>query len=338
MDGIYGIDLGGTNLRIGIVDPNTGNIKGDVFVRDISNVRTNRELTDIIESQITNSSQIGICAAGDIDETRLVIKKAPNSRIKEEVTFGKTLRNNGHDVTMTNDMKAAVQAAYKYGEGKNFDNVLLATYSSGYNGAVVRKGVNVSNAEIGHFRYKENGDLFCGCGLKAHLEIYVSGNGAAAMAKQFFFTTKISDHPIIRYALNDYNLKTEDQRTTSYEHSDLSNPEVFAKIVCSIGAKHVYQALSSEPTMEPQMSIQKTQVSAVADSFGVMNSTFNPIDIMVLIGGQTKNWDLIFEPAIELYRNSGLQLSTLQIPSIVKTSLPEIGVQGSVAYFIAQQR
>jgi hypothetical protein len=329
---LYGIDFGGTNLRIGAVDPKTGEIIGDVFARDISNITTNEELTDIINSQITDSSQTGISAAGDVDEDRLVIKKSPNSRIRGEITFGKTLKEKGHPVSLTNDMKAAVQAAAKYGEGKGFENVLLATYSSGYNCAVVRKGINASQAEFGHFRYKDNGDLFCGCGEKAHLEIYISGNGAAAMAKQFFLTTKITDHPILQYALEDYNKEAE----KTYKKSDLSDPEIHAKIVCSVSSKHVYQAFASDPEMEPQKSIQKSQAGAVAASFGMMNSAFNPLDIMVLMGSQTKDWDILFKPAIELYHNEGLQLSTLRKPSIVRTGLPEIGVQGAAAYFLVQ--
>jgi len=330
----YGIDFGGTNLRIGEVDIATGDLIGELFVCDVSQIATNQELTPLIASQIEDGSKIGISAAGDVDEERLILKLSPNSRIQGEITFGRDLSDMGHEVYMTNDMRAAAQAAAKYDPaGKNLSNVLLATYSSGYNCAVVRDGKNVSWAEISHIPYKEDG-LFCGCGGRGHIETYVSGNGAAAMAKQYFLITKIMEHPILECALVDFNDKAE----RSYEISDLSSFEVYANIVNSIGAEHVYKALKADFTGEPQKSIRNTQVKAIAHSFGIMNSAFNPIDVMILMGSQTKDWDAIFEPAIRLYQEGGLQLPSVQTPDVVKTELSDIGIQGAVAYFLNQHK
>ena len=62
-----------------------------------------------------------------------ILKMSPNSHIKSSITFGKALKQKDYDVVMTNDLKAAVQAIARHAEGKNYNNVLLATYSSGFN-------------------------------------------------------------------------------------------------------------------------------------------------------------------------------------------------------------
>ena len=115
---ICGIDFGGTNLRLGEVNPKTGKLLKKSFSVPMNTIKTNDELTQIILSQIGCAKKIGISAAGDVDERNLIIKMSPNSRIKEHITFGKTLKQKGFDVIMTNDMKAAVQGVARFGEGK----------------------------------------------------------------------------------------------------------------------------------------------------------------------------------------------------------------------------
>ncbi|MBD3354435.1 ROK family protein [Candidatus Woesearchaeota archaeon] len=331
MERYIGIDFGGTNLRIAEVDPETGKIVDEPFSTNISEVYTNKELTDIIRGRIPENANIGISAAGEVDEKNLVVRLSPNSKIEEEVIFGRDLKESGYDVTMTNDMKAAAQAVSKYGNGMHFDNVLVATYSSGYNCAVVRDGKNTTTAEFGHLVYKPDGDLFCGCGGKGHLEAYVSGNGAAAMAKNYFNITHRKDSEILRFAYDDEfgEIKLND---VLYEIS--RDPELFRNVVNSIKAEHVYKAYNAKPEKEPQKSIKKTQVEAIAVSFGMMASSYNPVDIMVLMGSQTKDWGVLFDPAIEKYNNNTLQLTSLKKPKITITNLPEIGVQGAVAYLL----
>jgi len=335
---IYGVDFGGSNLRIGKVNSENGKLVGSVFTRSLEDITTNEQLTSLITSEISEKSKIGISAAGHVDEEAAIITLSPNSKIREAITFGNELKKRGDAVVMTNDMKAAVQAAARYGEGKELSSVLLATYSSGFNCAVVKDGKNITTAEFGHIPYKQSGDLFCGCGEKGHLEIYVSGNGAATMAKQYFFTTNTSDHPILRFVLEDFNKKAHEGRKKEYSIKDLSNPEAHAAVVLSIEAKHVFRALHSDNKAEPQRSIRDTQEPAIADSFGFMNSAYNHLDIMILMGSQTKDWEALFEPAIEIYNSGGKQLHSLNKPKIVRTELPEIGVQGAVAYFVSQSK
>ncbi|MCK5177009.1 MAG: hypothetical protein KAQ92_04750, partial [Candidatus Aenigmarchaeota archaeon] len=117
---------------------------------------------------------------------------------------------------------------------------------------------------------------------------------------------------------------------------DLKKSDVFALIVTSITSKHVYGAYSSNPNQEPQKHIKNIQVEAIAASFGTMVSAFNPLDLMVLMGSQTNDWDILFKPAIKKYNSSTTQyqLASLEKPKIIKTNLSDIGIIGAAAYFI----
>lgn len=329
----YGIDFGGSNLRISEVNPDTGDLIGRSYICSLNDITTNEQLNELIFANIPEGVNVGVCAAGKVNEDTLVIEESPNSGIKGEINFARDLSEKGRKVVATNDMKAAVQAVAKYGEGKKFSNVLMATYSSGYNCAVARDKKVVTTAEFGHNPYPK-GDLFCGCGKKGHLEPYVSGNGAATMAKQFFDITHKPDHEILANAIEDLNVKRRQENIPGYKIEDLKNPEIHSRVVSSINAKHVYQAYRKNPHQEPQRAIRETQVQGIADSFTAMNSAFNPLEVMVLMGSQTNDWDILFEPAIDKYRAGESQMDSLYKPKIVVTELKEIGVVGAVAYFI----
>ena len=331
----YGIDFGGSNLRISRVDPDTGNLIGALTTYAMQDLSSNEELIRLVMPHIPDGSNVGISAAGVVDEENLVASPV-NSPIKSKITFGRALREKkGCAVKMTNDMNAAVQAAARYDQGKGYDNVLLATYSSGYNCALTRRGRNVTTAELGHIVYKPSGDLYCGCGGKGHLETYVSGNGAAAMAKQYLGICQLKNHAILDCCLADYNSSCAPGNKLKRE--DLKDPRNYASILQLVSAKHVYAAYAQQPADQPQQDIRKTQVEAIADSFGKMNSAYHPVDVMVLMGSQTLDWDILFVPAIEKYCNDrGIyQLVGLPRPLIKRAHISEIGLAGAVAYFLS---
>lgn len=334
MSNYFGIDIGGTNLRISQVNPENGELVGKLFLRNISNLQSNSELTDIILEQIPQKCNVGISAAGVVDEKNL-INITTNLKIKEPLTFGKELRDKGYNVSMTNDLRAAIQSIVLYGEGKNFENVLLAGYSTGFNCALVRDGKNVSTAEFGHMTYDLESDMICGCGGKGHLELFVSSKGAELMAKKYFLDNNQFDSTIINLALNDYNENAMINGKQTISSSDLHNEEIYSIIVNSIGAKQVYTAFKKNPSGQPQQKIQNTQIKAIAQTFGMMVCAYNPIDAIFVIGNQTNDWDSLFAPALRLYEQGDFQHLSLPKPKIIKPNIiKEFGIQGAVAYML----
>lgn len=336
--GIYGIDAGGTNLRFAEIDESTGKIIRKLAEVPMEKFLSNQDLTNYLLSlEIPANSRIGMCSAGSIDEENLTVKESPNSPIKYNITFAKDLAEKGHSVSLTNDMKAAVQGVAKFGDGKEHSNILVATYSSGYNCAVARNGSCVTHAEAGHFSYMQSSDIFCGCGGRGHLETYVSGNGAAAMANQYFKTTKKIDHIIMKLSLKDFNR----ERGTNITIEDLLKDHDKCTLVReNIGAKHVYIAYGLDKDQDPQKSIRHTQVKATAFSFGMMNSAYNPLDIMFIMGSQTNDWDKLFAQSIKIYESTlaQFQLPSLNKPAIAKLDDPDIGLKGAVADYLNKNK
>jgi len=331
---IYGIDFGATNLRLARVDPGSGDILEQPTYLALEDFRSSEELTRRLFSLIPHGSSVGICSAGVVDEEAMTIRFSANTSLTEDITFGRELQErHGCRVTQTNDIKAAVQAVARFGEGRGHANVLLATYSSGFNCALTRSGKNVTTAEFGHTIYKPDADLYCGCGGRGHLEIYVSGNGAASMARQYLSIRKLRRHRLLELALEDINRASGRNLTPR----DLDEPSLYGWALESVSAKHVYRAFAEDPSGEPQADIRRIQVRAIADSFGRMNSVYNPVDIIVLMGSQTNDWDALFEPAVELYRSDDdtLQLSSMPKPPVVKTRVQELGIRGAAAHHLS---
>lgn len=328
----FGWDFGGTNMRGAEVDPETGAIIGKIYTRSLHDIDSNAELVGIVDNHTPKKAAVGISAAGDIDEESLEIKICPNSRIKGSITFAKHLRAKGHKVTITNDMKAAVQGAARFGEGRDYRNVLVATFSSGFNCAVARDRVCVTTAEFGHM--KGFNDHYCGCGQLNHLEFDVSGNGAASRAKQYFEMTRAPCHAILDASLKDIVVNG---RIVIPKGSRLADdPGILARTIQGISSKHVYGAFQRAPGQEPQRSIREHQVEAIAASIGMMLAAYNPLDVMVFMGSQTKDWHVVFKPAIDRYVARYVPLGTLRKPGIVRNTMPEIGVQGAIADYITK--
>lgn len=334
-----GIDLGGTNLRISEVDPDTGELIGKTFKCSLAEkgIKTNEDLTALVTDHLPEECSLGISAAGDIDEKHLMIKGAPNSPIKGTITLAKDLASYFPKVVITNDMKAASQGAARFGEGKGYRRVLVATYSSGYNCAVVDNLTNVTQAEFGHMVYDPNSDLVCGCRGKGHLEIFVSGSGAAKIGKKELKKIRITSS-----TLNNHLVQRVAADLAEQNRTDLAEIIIYdhlaEKAIESVTARQIYETYRQFPDEEPQKSIRDTQLNAIASSFGMMVSAFNPIDMIILMGSMTNDWDVLFEPAIKQYHESEgrYQFHTLHKPQIVKTKMPEIGVQGAVAYLLGR--
>ena len=336
MDYVWGVDMGGTNVRVAKVDPTADDalsLVGEVVTKEMKDINSNEELADFVEGIIgKKKASVGICSAGDVDEENLVVRLSPNSPNFERIELGDLLRKAGHDVVLTNDMRAAVSAeAINQDKKHGRKDVLVATYSSGYNCAVARERTLVTTAEFGHQKYNaefSDDDPYapvCGCGNVNCLEIFVSGNGAVKLAK-------------IR--LKKMAEEGTDIRTT------VTLQEVFAETVTAgieealdkMTAKHIYRAFTKDPLGEPQHYVARVQRRAIAHSFGAMLSAYNPLDVMVLMGSQTKDWKNLFEPAMQRFNEGGFNLPSLKKPEIVKTELPEIGIQGAVAYYLSAER
>jgi len=189
-----GVDIGGTNTAIGVVDP-----EGNVMVKD--NIMTpshgdiDRYMTDLataikelIKSVKLLNEDVEILGIGigapNGNYYSGTIEYAPNLSFKGMVPFVELLRKHFVDmsaIALTNDANAAALGEMIYGGAKGMQNFVMFTLGTGVGSGIVVNGDLVYGhdgfaGECGHTTLIPEGRL-CGCTAKGHLEAYCSAPG-----------------------------------------------------------------------------------------------------------------------------------------------------------------
>lgn len=192
-----GIDLGGTNIKVGVVDENY-NIIGR------SNIKTNlpRPSEEIAESiaegvklacedakiNIADVNSIGIGTPGVANRDTGVVLYSNNLGFKN-FELGKTLSEKlGTEVFVENDANAAAFGEVVNGAGKGYKNVVVITLGTGVGGGIITDGkiytgFNYCGGELGHTVIEYNGRQ-CSCGRKGCFEAYSSATALINFTKE----------------------------------------------------------------------------------------------------------------------------------------------------------
>ena len=194
-----GVDIGGTNVKLGLVDE-----KGKVLLRGtfltksapskkallIKLAEHIRSFQAEAERRKLRLAGVGIGAPGPIDVTRGFVYSFPNIRGWENVPFKKLLQQKIQiPVVVDNDANAMAWGEYCFGAGKGARNIIALTLGTGIGGGIVLDGKlfhgpHFSAAEFGHMVVDVNG-LLCGCGNRGCIETFV-GNG--------YFVKDVQEH------------------------------------------------------------------------------------------------------------------------------------------------
>ncbi|MBQ3047570.1 MAG: ROK family protein [Clostridia bacterium] len=190
----FGIDLGGTFIKAGVVDQN-GNIiaddksetkseLGNIAVIDNICTLFNKVLKDskIDKSDIVG---VGVGAPGLIDTEKGIAIISHNLKFDNFEIASILSKKIGLPVKVANDANVATLAETLYGAGKGYNNVVLITLGTGVGGGAVVNGklmlgTHGYGAEFGHTVVEYNGRI-CSCGRRGCLEAYCS---ATALIKQ----------------------------------------------------------------------------------------------------------------------------------------------------------
>jgi glucokinase len=191
-----GVDIGGTNTVIGIVDK-----EGSFLFQD--KIHTHKydtaeyysdALGDLIGKGIASISGntvikgVGIGAPNG-NFYNGTIEFAPNLRWKGIIPLAKMI----HDrvklpVILTNDANAAALGEMVYGAAKGMKDIIVITLGTGLGSGLIVNGQLVYGhdgfaGEIGHtIIYPDGRD--CGCGRKGCLETYCSATGIVRTARE----------------------------------------------------------------------------------------------------------------------------------------------------------
>lgn len=190
MKNIYsvGIDIGGTNTDMGIVDQqgncvatsrfSTSDHADEIAFVDtlIENIRAMLEQTGIQE--ITG---IGVGVPNGNYYTGC-IDNAVNLNFKGKICFRDLIQERmDAKVVVSNDANAAAYGEMIYGAARGMKDFIMFTLGTGVGSGIVIDGKLVHGAdayagELGHVIQYPNGRL-CGCGRKGCLEQYTSARG-----------------------------------------------------------------------------------------------------------------------------------------------------------------
>ncbi|PLX17263.1 MAG: glucokinase [Salinivirgaceae bacterium] len=208
---VVGIDIGGTNSEVGLVDKN-----GNVLDRASMSTRKHgddfdaylKDLSDIINQLATkNNVQIngvGIGAPNGNIHTGS-IENAPNLDWEGNVPLCDKLRIHfpGVPIKLTNDANAAALGEKLFGKGKDIDDFVTITLGTGVGSGFIVKGELMYGhdgmaGEAGHTVVDPNGRK-CACGRRGCLETYVSASGivrtAAELLSIHHFKSKLAEIP-----------------------------------------------------------------------------------------------------------------------------------------------
>ncbi|MGQ1946516.1 ROK family protein [Geofilum sp. OHC36d9] len=219
-----GIDIGGTNTAIGIVDE-AGNVlvkgridtpsHGDVnrYVKEMAGAL--REMAKSVKLTNDDSEILGIgIGAPNGNYYNGTIEYAPNLSFKGVVHLVALLKEEFPEykyVALTNDANAAAIGEMVYGGAKGMKNFVMYTLGTGVGSGIVVNGDLVYGhdgfaGECGHTTLIPNGRL-CGCGAKGHLEAYCSAPGMKRTAFELMVKYNASDSLLADKSFKELNSK-----------------------------------------------------------------------------------------------------------------------------------
>ncbi len=192
-----GIDLGGTNIAVGIVDE-----EYKIVARASSKTQTDsaEQVADAMAATAREALKnagltlddipwVGIGSPGTVNRETGIIEYANNLPFRN-TPMVKMLseRLDGKRVEMENDANAAAYGEYMNGALKGANNAIAITLGTGIGGGVIINGKiyagsNFAGAELGHTVIVVDGKP-CSCGRNGCWEAYASATGLIRMTKE----------------------------------------------------------------------------------------------------------------------------------------------------------
>lgn len=191
-----GVDLGGTNIAVGLVDLET-----KAIVKQMS-VKTNaprpcaeitKDIADVAAKvaamqglTLKDVEWVGVATPGIVKGDTVVAafnlgwNNAPFRKLIEEAT--------GRPAYIANDANAAAYAEAIWGSGAGCDSLVAFTLGTGVGGGIVFdgkiwEGTNGFAAELGHMVIEPNGRA-CSCGKRGCIEAYCSATALVSETKR----------------------------------------------------------------------------------------------------------------------------------------------------------
>ncbi|MDP9234914.1 MAG: ROK family protein [Actinomycetota bacterium] len=191
-----GVDLGGSNLRVGLVAED-----GEVVWRRSESTPASHSPAEVADAivrivregagehgvELDALPGVGIGIPGAVDPVTGVSVLSPNFGWKD-VPFGAMLRERlGPKVAIDNDVSVVTYGEWQHGAGAGVADLMCVTVGTGVGSGLILRGEPYPGSvgaagEIGHIQLDPNGPV-CGCGNRGCLEVYASAQAVARSAQ-----------------------------------------------------------------------------------------------------------------------------------------------------------
>jgi glucokinase len=272
-DVVAGIDIGGTNTVLGLVDK-----AGNVIVE--SNLKTTEypEVKNFVPSMVASINRmiddhgdlnllgIGI-GAPNANYYKGTIELAPNLAWKGIVPLAELIGEKiDLPVSMTNDANAAAMGEMLFGGAKDMKNFIVLTLGTGLGSGIVINGEVVYGytgfaGELGHVIVVPEG-RDCGCGRQGCYETYASASGLVRTV--LYMLSEMRDKSLLR---------------------DIPPSELTSKKIAEAAAK------------KDPVALEAMDYTAEMLAFGIVNAiAFSSPQAVFLFGGLAQAGEILFKP------------------------------------------
>jgi len=213
---IVGLDLGGTNIKIGLVNQQGRILRKKALAT--TNFRDKNQLIAafvnlvkqfILEEKLRKNNILGLGMGlpGPIDSKRGIVHFFPNIPGWNNVPLKRIMENRLNLPTFVdNDVNLITLAEWKYGAGRGVNNMVCLTLGTGVGGGIIiegrlYRGSSLTAGEIGHIPINEDGPL-CNCGGRGCLERYVGNRYILQYARKRLKNKRLTLEELTRLAKN----------------------------------------------------------------------------------------------------------------------------------------
>lgn len=192
-----GIDLGGTDTKIGLVDVNQKLLASVVIPTEAEKgpeevvKRIGQTVLALLEQEKISMDQCigaGIGAPGTIDRKKGTVIYSNNIKWEQVPLVSMLSRYLPIPIQLANDADCAVLGEAAAGTAKEYQDVIMLTLGTGVGGGIlldgkIYEGRKMGGSELGHMVIVENGET-CTCGRKGCLEAYASATALRKAAER----------------------------------------------------------------------------------------------------------------------------------------------------------
>ena len=304
-DYVIGIDIGGTNIRMGAVD-----YRGNILTAIKTTTEAQRGIEALLErlriyiqeirSDLPDGNLIAVGAGipGAVLAREGIVTQAPNIPALGGLPVRKMLQDRIEvRCFLENDANTVAVGEYWQGAGRGYQHVCCLTLGTGTGGGVIiggelLHGADGMAAELGHIAVQADGAP-CHCGSRGCLETFASANGILRIMAEHL------DH-------------TADSTLTAEDRDKITPAMIYD------------HASKGDSTAR---NILEEAAFGLGVGMASLINIFNP-EVIVIGGGIAAAWDILLPPALQTMKNRAFTAMVDRVKVVRAEKGDDAGIYG----------